>query len=271
MLIAPLTRRTRTTNPTSAAAEFRGQRRTPRPARRPRALVRRLESGDRADGADCASNSHSITSSARASKVTGGSRPMALAVFRLMTKRYRVGCSKGMSPGRVALENAIDHGRRARQGFMQVGAIGHEPAVPGEKVELIDRRQPMRRRVIEHALAVEHRQRVRHHQDRVRLVAIHRRKSPIEVVGLAHAERLNDEALLLRRRGGGFVSQGHGAIVRVPKHRHPLHLRRKRLQKFEPFDGQGRRHVRNAGDRRRRDAPSSRRGRSRRDRRRPRR
>ena len=47
---------------------------------------------------------HSITSSASPSKSMGGSRPIALAVFRLMTKRYRVGVSKGMSPGRVPLK-----------------------------------------------------------------------------------------------------------------------------------------------------------------------
>ena len=37
-------------------------------------------------------------------QVTGGSSPIALAVFRLMTKRYLVGCSNGMSPGRAPLK-----------------------------------------------------------------------------------------------------------------------------------------------------------------------
>ena len=36
--------------------------------------------------------------------------------------------------------------------------------------------------------------------------------------------------------------------MRVPKHRHPLQLRRNGLQKFEPLDGQSRGNVRNAGD-----------------------
>ena len=42
---------------------------------------------------------HSITSSARASRVGGTSRPSALAVFRLMTSSYLVGACTGRSAG----------------------------------------------------------------------------------------------------------------------------------------------------------------------------
>src|SRR5262245_14104999 len=42
---------------------------------------------------------HSITSSARASSVGGTSRPSAVAVIRLMTRSYLVGCSTGRSVG----------------------------------------------------------------------------------------------------------------------------------------------------------------------------
>src|SRR5215468_9618475 len=42
---------------------------------------------------------HSITSSARASRVAGISRLSALAVVRLMTRSNLVGCSTGMSAG----------------------------------------------------------------------------------------------------------------------------------------------------------------------------
>jgi len=38
---------------------------------------------------------YSITSSARASKVVGMSRPSALAVFKLMTSSYLVGACNG--------------------------------------------------------------------------------------------------------------------------------------------------------------------------------
>src|SRR5262245_55268306 len=47
---------------------------------------------------ELAPSDHSITSSARASKVAGISRPSALAVLRLMTKSNRVGCWMGSSP-----------------------------------------------------------------------------------------------------------------------------------------------------------------------------
>src|SRR5262249_54075282 len=42
---------------------------------------------------------HSMTSSARASRVAGTSRPSALAVFRLTTVSYLVGVWTGRSPG----------------------------------------------------------------------------------------------------------------------------------------------------------------------------
>src|SRR5262245_61830069 len=42
---------------------------------------------------------HSMTSSARASRVGGTSRPRALAVLRLITSSYLVGCCTGRSAG----------------------------------------------------------------------------------------------------------------------------------------------------------------------------
>jgi hypothetical protein len=48
-------------------------------------------------------NFHSITSSARASTVSGTVMPSALAVLRLTTSSYRVGCSTGRSAGLVPL------------------------------------------------------------------------------------------------------------------------------------------------------------------------
>src|SRR5262249_38110439 len=41
---------------------------------------------------------HSITSSARASRVGGTSSPSVLALFKLITRSYLVGCWKGRSP-----------------------------------------------------------------------------------------------------------------------------------------------------------------------------
>ena len=42
---------------------------------------------------------YSMTSSARASSIAGTSRPSALAVFRLITSSYLVGCCTGRTAG----------------------------------------------------------------------------------------------------------------------------------------------------------------------------
>src|SRR6516164_571284 len=52
-------------------------------------------------GRGCPGGPHSITSSARASTVVGISRPIALAVFRLMTNSNVTGCAIGRSSGLV--------------------------------------------------------------------------------------------------------------------------------------------------------------------------
>src|SRR5262245_50973841 len=56
-----------------------------------------------ADERDKVAPSHSITSSARASRVGGRVIPSAFAVFRLMTNSYLSGACTGRSPGRVPL------------------------------------------------------------------------------------------------------------------------------------------------------------------------
>src|SRR5262245_48712429 len=65
-------------------------------------LLCRTTSGRAAEKRDeVAPLHHSITSSARASSVGGTSMPSALAVLRLITSSYLVGCSTGMSAGFV--------------------------------------------------------------------------------------------------------------------------------------------------------------------------
>src|SRR5215475_10944123 len=53
----------------------------------------------RLDRASFAWRTHSITSSARASSLSGIWRPSALAVLRLITNSNLVGCSTGISAG----------------------------------------------------------------------------------------------------------------------------------------------------------------------------
>src|SRR5262245_10071884 len=58
-----------------------------------------LRARRRAEQRDEHAAPHSITSSARASRVAGTSRPRALAVLRLMTSSYLVGACTGRSAG----------------------------------------------------------------------------------------------------------------------------------------------------------------------------
>src|SRR5262245_43739980 len=53
---------------------------------------------------ELAAPNHSITSSARASSVAGTSRPRALVVLRLITRKNLVGCSIGKSAGFAPLK-----------------------------------------------------------------------------------------------------------------------------------------------------------------------
>src|SRR3981081_4608860 len=64
------------------------------PARRKRPRSRRAT-----EQRDELAAPHSITSSARASRVAGTSRPSALAAFRLMISSYLVGACTGRSAG----------------------------------------------------------------------------------------------------------------------------------------------------------------------------
>ena len=84
--IVPVRRRTHTQN-----ADGGQLRRLCAQPQRPR--------GGAADSQQERAAFHSITSSARASRVAGKSRPSALAVLRLITSSYRVGACTGRSAG----------------------------------------------------------------------------------------------------------------------------------------------------------------------------
>jgi hypothetical protein len=68
-------------------------------AHAPRARRERPRRRCTSDKRDELAPSHSITSSAMASSVGGTSRPSALAVLRLITSSYLVGCRNGKSAG----------------------------------------------------------------------------------------------------------------------------------------------------------------------------
>jgi hypothetical protein len=64
---------------------------------------RRGEEAERCTGDECPPVHHSITWSARCRSDGGIVRPRALAVFRLMTSSYLLGCSMGRSAGLAPL------------------------------------------------------------------------------------------------------------------------------------------------------------------------
>src|SRR5260221_14482714 len=74
---------------------------------------------------------YSITSSARASKVAGTSRPSSFAVFRLMTSSYLVGACTVEFAWAGAFEDAVDIGGRAPEHVGLLAAIGQETAARG--------------------------------------------------------------------------------------------------------------------------------------------
>src|SRR5262249_17228340 len=109
-------------------------------------------------------------------------------------------------------ENAIDERGHPAEAFVQIRAIRHQAAVPHEVVDLIDGRELLGGGERKYPLAVEQGERVSDHQDGVRPLALHRRKGLLEIVGLAHAERLAAEAprprARLRRPGPARRARG---------------------------------------------------------------
>src|SRR5262249_2346846 len=98
---------------------------------------------------------HSITSSARASREGGTSRPSALAVLRLTTRSYLVGPCTGLEhAGDIAGGNTVPND--------EIGAVGHQAAGGDVKTIRVDRRQSMPRRLRDDKLSMHVRSRTDH-------------------------------------------------------------------------------------------------------------
>ena len=147
-----------------------------------------------------------------------------------------------------ALEDAVDQGAGALEGFLEVGAVRHQAAVAHQEVVLVDRRQALGGGVVEHALAIERGERVGDHQDGVRRLAVHRLEHALEIVRLAHAQRIDGDAERAGGGGGSLVAQRHAKIFAVPQHRHARELGRQLLEQRQALDGEGGGDVGNAGD-----------------------
>ena len=84
---------------------------------------------------------HSITSSARASRVTGISIPISLAVLRFITSSNLVGCWTGRSDELRTFENAIHIARSALEEIHFIRTVGEKATVGYEITEIVDCRK----------------------------------------------------------------------------------------------------------------------------------
>src|SRR5262249_54659444 len=106
----------------------------------------------------------------------------------------------------------------------------------------------MRRRELEDPLSVETGQRVGNHEYRVRHVAIHRVERLVEVVGLAHAQRLYADPQGPSTRLRRSVPKRHTEVVGVPQHRDATQLRSHLLENLHPLRRDFYRHIRDASE-----------------------
>src|SRR5262245_18910779 len=85
-----------------------------------------------------------------------------------------------------AAQDACGEAGRALHAFFPVGSVRHQAAVMhiGEIV-FVERRNTVRAGVVEYALAMESRERVRDHEDGILWIAIHGFEYSGKIVGLA--------------------------------------------------------------------------------------
>jgi hypothetical protein len=86
--------------------------------------------------------SHSIASSATASRDGGTARSSTLAVVKLMTRSNLVGCSTEMAAGFVSAQNLVHNLGGALPSVQPVRSIGHQTFRFDVLSGIINRRQP---------------------------------------------------------------------------------------------------------------------------------
>src|SRR5215204_3248692 len=89
---------------------------------------------------------HSITSSARASRVGGTSRPSALAVLRLRISSTFVDCTTGRSAGFSPLRIRPGVDADLTVGVRKAASVANQAAGCGELAKLVDRGHRMAER-----------------------------------------------------------------------------------------------------------------------------
>ncbi len=101
---------------------------------------------------------------------------------------------------------------------------------------------------LKNPLAVERGERVGDHENRVRHIAIHCREHLVEIVGLAHPQRLDADTHRLGASLSRPITQCHAEVGCIPQHRHAAQPWSHFLEKLQPFGRNFRRHVRDARD-----------------------
>ena len=104
--------------------------------------------------------------------------------------------------------------------------------------KLVHGGNPVQPGKVDHALAVEVRERIRDQEQRIGTFESHRRKSHLEVVGLTDAEGLYRYVKYLRRLFHLLVAQRHPAIGGVPENRDARRLGHRFLEELQTFRAQ---------------------------------
>src|SRR6516225_7641772 len=175
-----------------------------------------------------------MTSSARASTVAGTSRPIALAVLRLITSSYLVGACTGRSAGFSPL-NAIDIAGGAAELVHIIRTVGNEAAGGDHVTKWIDRRQFVPSRERNDQVTSNHRISTSRHDQAAIRRAGEGRHGALDNANVLHADRGNLYSERRRYSLNGAElggSDGNGGIVDDSR---PRHLWRDLLEQFQPF------------------------------------
>src|SRR5579863_177223 len=118
----------------------------------------------------------------QANRLGGGQVDRELKERRLFERQFR---------WLRSLQNAIDQSRHTRKAFAHVGTVRHQTTIPDVDIVLVNGREAMRFGEFEDALPVEICEHVGDHKNCPRHVGGHCRKRVVEIIGFAHAKRLD--------------------------------------------------------------------------------
>src|SRR5262245_7926135 len=178
---------------------------------------------------------HSITSSARASRVGGNSRPSAFAVLRLITNSYFVGACTGRSAGFLALQDAVDVAGSAPILVDHFRPVSDQAALGGHIAEGIDRGQLVPSCQRDDQLAMNRLRRASGYDQPAIRLACECRDGPFDLATITHVDRaqLHPKGWRHGLDCGELADPGCGGGV--AKDRHSRHTGRDLLEQFQPF------------------------------------